>query len=734
VIERELNAQYSAIGRYATQVTIKVQELQQNQVNVAIKIIEGEVASIKHINIVGNKKFTEEQLQFLFEIKKSGAWSWITGSDKYAQQKLAGDLERLKSFYLDNGFLEFETTSTQVSLSPDKETVYITVNVFEGDAYTLEEVKLAGDLIVPEEEVNKLVLIKTGDTFSQERLLSVSQSIEHRLGEEGYSYARVRGVPELNKDNKTAKITFFVNPGTINYVRRIVFSGNTTTEDRVLRREMRQLEGAPVSTEKLAQSKTRLSRLSLFSDVSMTTQEVPGRPDQVDVIFTVAEQPSGSINASLGFSQGSGVTLGAGLQQSNWLGTGNTLGFQVDKSDVETGYSFNYSNPYFTQDGVSRGINLFYRERDLNELDIASYSTDQVGAKVTFGYPISERSRLNFGIGLENITVKAGTKAIQEISSSPRSRSGVRDFAVSNADYQSIKGSLSDTNANGFFDEEDTIAAGVAASSTGTLVSAAGLINTTTPTGFLDRYGDDFTTANLNFSWTDSTLDRGIFPTKGSSQHLSTEVTVPGGDLEFYKLTYKGELYRSLTKKITMRFKTRFGYADSYGTTDNLPFFENFYSGGSSSVRGFESSSLGPKGTPSVSYIAVPHASGGFVYVLDPAGTPLQTVTDANAQTIGGNLLFESGVEFIFPVPFAENVKSLRTLFFVDAGNVFSDSCSSGQKNCSNIDFGKLSSAAGFGLQWLSPVGPLSVYISKSLQEQPLDKTESFQFSLGQSF
>ncbi|MFT5116621.1 MAG: outer membrane protein insertion porin family [Kiritimatiellia bacterium] len=729
-IKRELNAQYSSIGRYATQIQAVVQELQQNQVNIAVKIIEGKVATIKHVNIVGNKEFTEENLQFLFEIKKSGKWSWITGSDQYAQQKLSGDLERLKAYYFDNGFLEFETTSTQVSLSPDKEAVYITVNIFEGEAYQLGEVDLAGDLIIPKDEINKLIIVKQGDVFSQRALLASSAAISKRLGDEGYSYARVRGVPDLDKEGKTAKVTFFVDPGTINYVRRIVFKGNTTTQDGVLRREMRQLEGAPVSTEKLEQSRARLARLPLFTDVDMSTQDIPGRPDQVDVIFTVIEQPSGSINATLGFSQGDGITLGAGLQQSNWLGTGNTLGFQVSHSDVETQYSFNFLDPYFTQDGVSRGVNLFYKQRDLGELDIASYSTDRVGANLSFGYPISERSRISLGIGVENISVQVGTEAVQEISGSPRRRSGINPITVTDAAYQNfLSNNFSDTNGNGFSDEDDVSSGDAGASSVALLSSQ----EVDTPLGFLDQYGDDFTTVNVGLGWSDSSLNRGIFPTKGVSQKLDINVSTPGGDLEYYKLIYRAQFYSAISENLIMRFKSRFGYADSYGDIDTLPFFENFFAGGSSSVRGFENSSLGPKGTKAKSYIAAPY-DDGFAYVLNAGGDELQTYTDPNDQTLGGNILFETGVEFIFPVPFTKNIKSLRTLFFIDAGNVFSDSCSSLQQNCSNIDFAKLSSAAGIGLQWLSPVGPLSIYFAKSIQEQPLDKTESFQFSLGKSF
>ncbi len=733
-IERELNAQYSAVGRYATQIQTDVFNLQQNKVDISIHIIEGNVASIKHINVVGNKHFTDEQLQELFDIQTTGTWSWITGNDKFAQQKLSGDLERLKTFYFDQGYLEFDTTSTQVSLSPDKETVFISVSVFEGEQYSVNSVSLAGDLIVSEEEINSLVTVKQGDVFSQSSLSQTSTDIEKRLGNEGYSYARVRGVPELNKDTKKVDVTLFVDPGSINYVRRIVFQGNGATEDEVLRREMRQLEGAPVSTDKLAQSKVRLERLAYFSDVSMTTQEVPGRPDQIDVIFTVVEQPSGSVSASVGYSQGSGVTLGAGLEQTNWLGSGNTLGFQVDTSDVDTNYSLSFSNPYFTKEGVSRSVDLFYRQRDLSELDISSYSTDRLGVRFSFGYPISEQSRVSLGVGLENISVKAGAQAVQEISNTPVLRSGVDNAYVTNAAYQGIIGSLSDSNGNGFFDEGDSVSSSVTAGASAGTVSSS-QETSTNKDGFLDKYGNDYNTLTLNLGWSDSSLNRGVFATEGGSQKVDIEVSTPGGDLEYFKVDYRGQMYRALTDSLTMRFKSRLGYADSYGSLGALPFFENFYAGGTGSVRGFKSSSLGPKGTPAESYIAVPYStagSGNFAYV--DSGGKLVTHADTKVQTLGGNILLETGIELIFPVPFAEERKSLRTLFFLDAGNVFSDQCTSTQRNCSNIDLGNLSSAAGAGLQWLSPVGPISFYFSKTIQEQDFDDSESFQFSLGQRF
>jgi outer membrane protein insertion porin family len=590
--------------------------------------------------------------------------------------------------------------------------------------------------VVPTAEIKQLITISEGDTFSQERLLSISNVIEKRLGDDGYSYARVSAVPELNKDNKTAEVTFFINPGSINYVRRIIFIGNLVTQDNVLRREMRQLEGAPVSTEKLEQSKLRLQRLPIFGEVTMSTQAIPGRPDQIDVVFTVAEVPSGSVNASLGFSQGSGFSIGAGLQQSNWLGTGNTFGFQVDRSDVETGYSVNFSDPYYTQDGVSRGISLFYRDRELDELDIASFSTDRLGVNVAFGYPISENSRVSLSLGFENIKVEAGTQAVQEITGSPRLRpSGVENEFITAGNLTSLTNAgFEDTNDNGFVDEDDNVSSAVRAVADG--ITSSGPITSAqqvdSPEGFLDVNGNDFNSFDVTLGWSKSTLNSGIFPSHGSSQSVDFAIKVPGSDIETYRLTYDGQFYRAITKNLTVRLRGKVGYANSYGNTDGLPFFENFFSGGSNSIRGFESSSLGPKGTPSVSFVAAPFDSG-FAYVEGSDGN-LVTSRDTDVQTIGGNILFETGVELVFPVPFTKNIKSLRTIVFVDAGNVFSDDCASTQANCSGFDLGNLSSSAGIGLQWLSPVGPLSMSISKPIQEQPFDKTESFQFSLGQSF
>ena len=760
-IAKELNAQYSALGRYSAKIETETREFSGNQIIVGVRINEGHVAKIKHLNIVGNTQFSEEELRALFSLNTTGTWSWITGSDKYAKEKLAGDLEKLTSHYLDRGYLKFSVTSTQVSLSPDKETVFITVNVNEGSQFTIESIDIAGDPVLSEDELRGLIGLVEGDYFSQLLVTRTETAIQRRLGDEGYSAAAVSGIPELNEEDKTVKLSFYIKPGDISYVRRISFVGNKATADHVLRREMRQLEGAPVSSKKLEQSRTRLQRLGLFGDVNLTTRQVPGTTDQIDVEFSVTEQPTASINLSLGYSGSNGISLGAGLQHNNWLGSGNTFGFNIQRSDTETSYNLNFRNPYYTKDGVSRGIRLFFQERDFEDISISNYATDTAGLQVTFGYPISETARLSFGLGFENINVEPGVTTAQEIQTTPTFRNGVEEASVSLAFYESqILNTLgnssnsvaqnidiADTNNNGFLDEGDSIPTGTNLSdltvSDGdnsgyqTLVTSS--YTTPEPVGFLDKYGDSFNVFTLDFGLSSSSFDRGLFPTKGVSQRLNLALAVPGGDLEYYKVTYRGDIYIPVTEGSSFRFGGRLGYADSYGSIDEFPFFENFFAGGVGSVRGFKSSSLGPKATPSNSFIAVPVlVEGGdgkidYVYVDNGDGT-LRSVVDNDLDSFGGNMLVELGMELAFPFPFIPNSDKFRSVFFIDSGNVFSNNCGSLQENCGNVDLGKLSVSGGISFQWFSPVGPMSFNFSKALVEQPFDRTESFQFSLGRTF
>ncbi len=537
-VRNELLRQYVAQGRYSANIETEVISEPRNRVRLKIKIDEGVVASIANINIVGDTVFPEDILTNLFELKTKKWYRFFSSSDKYSREKLAGDLERLRSYYMDRGYVNMDISSTQVSITPDKKSVYITVNIDEGEKFHISNIKLAGDLKLQESALRDLLLVKSGQVFSRKLMITSSELISRRLGNEGYAFADVRGIPEINAENKTVSITFTVDPGKRVYVNRINFRGNTKTEDVVLRREMRQMEGGWASTYLIDQSKTRLERLGYFKEVKVETPSVPGIDDQIDVNYTVEEQPSGSISASVGFAQSSGLVLGGSIRQDNFLGTGNKVGIGMTRSDYQTNLNFSYLNPYWTVDGVSLGYNVFYRTTDYSKLDVdyTSYSVDSLGAGFSFGYPISETSSVNYGLVVQNDKIKTGNASAEEV-----------------------------------YD-------------------------------FTDKYGTNYLNYKLNIGWGKSTLNRGLLPTRGGSQSLSLEVAIPGSDLTFYKIDYSAQYFKPITDNYVLRFHTDLGYGDGYGSTKMLPFYENYYAGGYNSVRGFKDGSLGPRSTPSYRY------------------------------------------------------------------------------------------------------------------------------------
>lgn len=648
-MSRELERQYVGQGRYGANIVTEVEELPRNRVLVNIKVDEGDVAAISHINIVGNNAFDEETLISLFELKTTGLLSFYTNDDKYAREKLSGDLERLESWYLDRGYLKFSVDSTQVSISPDRESVFVTINITEGDVFTVSKIELAGNPILSESEIRRWIYQKQDETFSQVAMTQSSEAITYHLGNEGYTFAEVKGIPEINEEEKTTKIVFFIDPGTRAYVRRIEFRGNTKTMDEVLRREMRQMEGASASSSKMEYSKLRLERTGFFKEVEQETRPVPGVNDQVDVIYTVEEQPSGSVGASFGIAQTYGVTLGANISESNFLGTGNRLSLGLNQSGFQTNLSLNYTNPYFTKDGVSAGFGVFAKKLDYDEANVSNYTTESFGASTTFAYPISEIERIGFGLGFENLKISQGT------------------------------------------------------------------FGTTLIDQFLDENGDNFNILTGNMSWSTSTLNRGRLANRGSSQQLGVEVTIPVGDLHYYKLVYDAQHFQPLNKSLTMRFHTKLGYGDSYGSTSRLPFFKNFYAGGFGSVRGFEKNTLGPRD------IAISN---------DP-----NFIVDEDPDPFGGNVVVEGTAELMFPVPFIKDQRSVQAVMFLDAGNVFDTDCGNvDEELCSEPDLGELRYSLGFGGTWISSFGPITISIAKPLNAGDEDDEEVFQFSMGQTF
>jgi outer membrane protein insertion porin family len=649
---QELQRQYISQGRYGAVVTSNVEELPRNRVAINIDIDEGSIAKIRHINIIGNKSFSEKELREGFELNETGFWSWLNSNDKYSREKLTGDIESLETWYLDRGYLAFEIKNTQVSVSPDKESVYITITLDEGETYTISDIELSGELKLPESDIRSMILMRKGMRFSQALMTTSSELITRRYGNEGYTFAKVEGYPELNKDDNTTKVTFVLMPGMRAYVRRIEFRGNTKTQDEVLRREMRQMEGSSANNSLIDLSKVRLERLGYFKDVEVETVPVAGVNDQIDVVYTVEEQPSGSVGASIGYAQGYGMVLGANLSENNFLGTGKKVTVAINRSTYQDALNLSFSEPYFTVDGVNVGYSVFSKETDYDKINVSSFSTNSKGANVNWGYPISEIERIGFGVGFENLEIGLGNYSSREI----------RDFIEAN--------------------------------------------------------GKNFDVFNLNLNWSKSTLNRGIFATRGASQRVALNLALPGSGLEYYKMTYKAQYLRGITRSLTLKLRADLGLGESYGDTSQLPFFKNFYGGGFGSVRGFERNSLGPQDTPCSS--ADESCSTSSVY-----GRP---------EPIGGNVQMEFGAEIIFPMPFIKDNRSMQSAFFLDIGNIFNTKCGETQINCFKPDAGELRYAIGLGVTWLSAMGPLTFSLAKPLNASDYDETEVFQFSLGNQF
>ncbi|MFT7243246.1 MAG: outer membrane protein insertion porin family [Candidatus Azotimanducaceae bacterium] len=643
-IRADLERQYVSQGRYGANIITTLEDLPRNRVAIKIDVTEGDVAGIRHINIVGNKVYDDATLLDLIELKLPSLFSFYTKDDRYSREKLSGDLETLESQYLDRGYLNFSIDSTQVAIAPNKEDVYITMNITEGEVFLINDVEIAGELQdIPEAGIRGLLFVQPGQKFSRQLITSSEEQIEAALGNAGYTFASATGQPVALDEGNEVDVKFFIDAGKRAYVRRINFRGNTFTKDEVLRREMRQLEGGWASNAYIERSKVRLERLGFFREVNVETPAVAGTDDQIDVTYTVEEQPSGSISATVGYAQDSGLLLGASYQENNVFGTGNSVNVGVNHSDFQTSYNLSFFDPYYTVDGVSRGYSVFYRKSDFDQRNIARFSTDSFGGSVNFGYPISEISRVSFSVGYENTDIKEGIFPAQEISQ------------------------------------------------------------------FLNREGNEFDLFTLKAAYSMSALNRGLLPTGGRSQTISIETTIPGSELEFYRINYSGQIFFPITRAFTLRLATDLGYGDSFGGTETYPFYKNFYAGGFGSVRGYETNTLGPRSTPSPA---------------DPFNDP---------DPIGGNVAIGFNAEIIFPLPFIEDQRQMKSLFFVDGGNVFNTNCLEISTVCRDISDGELRYTAGFAMTWITGFAPISFSLSVPLNEKDGDETESFQFELGKT-
>jgi outer membrane protein insertion porin family len=683
---------YHSVGKYNADVQANVTYLPRNRVNIDFVFKEGDAAAIEQINIVGNEKFSDAELLERIELTYDSPWWDFMAQDRYQKQTLQGDMETIKSYYLDRGYLQYKVDSTQVSMTPNKEAVYITLNVTEGEIYTVSEVDFIGDMAGFEKTIRAITPIKIEELYNGALVTYSEELVSKFLGRYGYAYPKVVTIPEIDEENKTVKLVLSIDPGKRVYVNRINFTGNNVTSENVLRREMRQMEGAWLSNNLVEGSKAWLQRLPYMETVEFQINQLPGEDDLVDIDFEVKEQPSGSFTAGIGYGSTTQLSLNAGIQQNNFLGTGNRLGFSINTSSFSKSANVSYTDPYFTVDGVSLGGNLFYQEFDAGNANLVEYNNKTYGAGITLGFPINEYVRLSFGAGYKNngITRLESYEQIQKF-------------------YEL------------YSDPDD-------------------------PDG-----GLNFENFDINAAISRSTLNRGTFPTAGSQQSLSYKMTTPNSDVNYFKINLDTKWYFPLTQdqRWTVLAKFQLGYGNGYGSVEGndqvLPFWENFRAGGSGTLRGFESNIVGPRaiyrrptsipGTPdSVG------SNGGCC--LGPDHDFIQT----SRRSVGGNAIAIAGLELIVPTPFLDEgfSNSVRTSIFIDAGNVWDTEFDlNSYKDLNSIerekiadysDAGRYRASAGLSVQWLSPMGPMIFSFAKTLKEIESDDTEFFSFNIGQTF
>lgn len=669
-IEKGLEDFYYSVGKYNATVKAVVTPLPRNRSDLKFVFSEGVSAKIQQINFIGNKVFTDDELLSRFNLNVDVAWWNFLSDDKYQKQVLAGDIEALKSYYLDRGYLKFKVDSTQVSISPDKKGVYITLAVDEGLPYSIKDVKFRGELIGKEAEFEALVPFEDGDVYNGSQVTSLGEGVKRVLGEAGYAYPQVRTIPEFDDETQQVSLVVNVEAGKRIYVRDIRFVGNNATKDEVLRREMRQMEGSWLNSKSIETGKKRLNRLGYFETVDVQTVRVPGSEDQVDLVYNVKEANSGSVNFGIGYGTESGVSFQVGLQQDNFLGSGNRVGVSAMMNDYQKNVSLDYRDPYWNLDGVSLGGKVFYNTFEASEAGIVDYTNESYGTSLTWGFPVNELNNIEFGIGYTHNKI-----------------GNVPNYDQAQLFAQSIGQSEGDIVTNDF---------------------------------------------DLNVSWTRNNLNRGFFPTAGNYQRASAKATIPSSDAQYFKLQYEVRQYVPITKKheFTLLMRGRLGYGNGYGKTDgndNLyPFYENYYAGGFTSLRGFRSNSAGPKA----------------VYTTNSGSCGNNGCVSATDDSVGGNAIALASMELIVPTPFAsdEARSQIRTSLFVDAASVWDtefnyNSAYQGTRYYEDYsDPTNYRASYGAALQWMSPMGPLVFSIAKPIEIYEGDDEEFFTFTIGRTF
>ena len=686
-IENGLKDFFYSIGKYTADVTAIITPLPRNRVDLKFLFEEGDAAKIEQINIVGNEVFSDAELFQQMELKFDAPWWDFLSETRYQKQTLSGDMETLKSYYLDRGYLRYVVESTQVSMTPEKDGIYITMNISEGEQYTISDVELVGDLLGNEDYMKAVLPLVKGELYNQAEVTYTEEFISKYLGRFGYAYPTVTTIPEINDEDKTVKLTLSVDPGKRIYVRRINFAGNTVTADEVLRQSVSQMEGTWLSNNLLESSKNSLSRLTYMEEVDFETIRLPGEEDKVDVNYTVKEQPSGSFNAGVGYGDRTKLSLQAGIQQDNFLGTGKRIAFNISTVSFQRSVQLSYTDPFFTIDGISLGGSIAYSEFDANNANLIQYNSKQYSVGVNLGYPINEFNRINFGLTYSDVELSRRSSYEQ-----------------------------TDRFYTQFIDPE----------------------NPDAPINY-----DSFL---ASVSWSRSTLNRGIFPTAGSSQSASFSVTTPNSDVNYFKTIFDSKFYFPLSRDQRWSFLARFraGYGNGYGETNGveqiLPFTQNFTAGGSDTLRGFENNTVGPRGIQlSPRSITAPD---GSTILLGPESDRVSV----SSRSLGGNAMALGGLELIVPTPFVseEFDNSVRSSMFFDVGNVwdtefdydlYRDLDVISQDPVADYgDWTRYRASAGVSVQWLSPMGPMVFSFSRALQEREGDDVKFFSFNIGQTF
>ena len=639
---QELRRQYLAKGHYGVEVTTNVSPLERNRVRVTINVDEGAASSIKEIHFTGLKAAKASELRDVMQLSTPGWFTWYTKRDQYSREKLAGDLESIRSWYLNRGYLDYRLDSVQVTIAPNKEDVFISINIHEGLPYKVKTVKVEGEQLGLNDQLSELTKpVKIGETYNAESVNQVSSAIKDKLSVLGYAFATANPNPVTNSADHTVDVVYTVDPGRRAYVRNVFVTGNTRTRDEVVRREVRQYEASWFDSDKVKLSRDRIDRLGFFDEVTAEPVPVPGTRDEVDLKVHVKERPTGSISLGAGFSSSDGIILSAGISQNNIFGTGNSASIEASNSDSTRTYALSLTQPYVTPEGVSRTIDVYDRRVDLDDLDVANVMYETLGAAVSYGIPVTELDRIFLGAKIEQTKVT----------------------------LRGTRGS-GDASPERYWD-------------------------------YVDNFGKDPKSIAATFGWSRDSRDNALAPNKGRYQRVSGEVSLPVLDLRYYKVSYQLQQYWPLSKNVTLAFNTELGYAGAYGDKE-YPFFKNFYAGGIGSVRGYETSSLGPR--------------------------------DTNGDNMGGQKLFDFSTELYVPLPGAD--RTLRAFGFFDGGWVWGSGGSGSNQgtDTSNVSLSDLRYSVGVGVAWISPLGPLKFSLAFPLNKKKGDDVQRFQFQIGTSF